>query len=247
MAGKIRGHGFKAIHVLCLITLLLLPAPGAAQAAGTCGTGSWTSGDLEIHHINIGQGDSTLIVGPTGRSLLFDAGETYWNSSAKAQIIGPYIESVLGCRSLDYVIISHFHADHTGYPGYGGLWNLVETQGFTVGTTLVRNYNTHLGDSSGTFTNWKTYLEGPGQTKLHPVFAVEGTGQVDLGPGVVFDIVAVNGNGALYAGDFHLDASPPSENDYSIGAVLRYGAFDEWIGGDLDGAIPDRGIRIHLS
>ena len=96
----------------------------------------------------------------------------------------------------------------------------METQGFTIGTTLVRNYNTHLGDVSGTFTNWKTYLEGAGQTKLHPLFAVDGTSQVNLGPGVSFDIVAVDGNGTLHAGDFHTDASPPSENDYSIGAVL---------------------------
>jgi hypothetical protein len=225
----------NTIKLICISALIVISSPQKAYAAGTCGTGTWTSGNLEIHHINIGQGDSTLIVGPTGRSLLFDAGESNWNASAKAQVIGPYIESVLGCKSLDYVVISHFHLDHIGYVGYGGLWNLVETQGFTVGTTLVRSYNTHLGDISGTFTNWTTYLEGPGQTKLHPIFAVEGTGKVNLGPGVMLDIVAVDGNGALHTGDFHTDASPPSENDYSIGAVLSYGAFDEWIGGDLDG------------
>jgi beta-lactamase superfamily II metal-dependent hydrolase len=224
-----------AIWLICIVSLIFGATTETARAAGTCGTGTWTAGNLEIHHINIGQGDSTLVVGPTGKTLLFDAGESNWNSSSRAQIIGPYIESVLGCKSLDYVIISHFHLDHIGYVGYGGLWNLVETQGFTIGTTLVRNYNTHLGDVSGTFTNWKTYLEGPGQIKLHPLFAVDGTSQVNLGPGVSFDIAAVDGNGTLHAGDFHTDPSPPSENDYSIGAVLSFGAFDEWIGGDLDG------------
>jgi beta-lactamase superfamily II metal-dependent hydrolase len=108
------------------------------HAAGICGSGTWASGNLQVHHINIGQGDATLVVGPTGKLLLFDAGESYWNSSADAQITGPYIEGVLGCKSLDYVVISHFHVDHIGYVRYGGLWNLVETQGFTVGTTLVR-------------------------------------------------------------------------------------------------------------
>src|SRR5688500_7667497 len=205
------------------------------QAAGICGTGTWTSGNLEIHHINIGQADSALIVGPTGKSLLFDAGETNWNSSGKAQIIGPYIQGVLGCKSLDYVLISHFHLDHIGYVGYGGLWHLVETQGYIVGTTFVRNYNNYLGDTSGTFTNWETYLEGAGQAKLHPTTAIEGTSQVNLGAGVAFNIVAVDGNGAIIPGDFHGDSSPPSENDYSIGAVLSYGNFDEWLGGDLDG------------
>jgi beta-lactamase superfamily II metal-dependent hydrolase len=220
---------------LLIIALIWITIPLPAHAAGVCGTGTWTPGTLEIHHINIGQGDSALIVSPTGKSLLFDVGESYWNSSADAQVIGPYIESVLGCKSLNYVVISHFHVDHIGYVGYGGLWHLVETQGFTVGTTLVRNYDLFLGDTSGTFSNWRTYLEGPGQVKLHPIFADEGSTQVNLGLGVTFDIVALDGNGAIFAGDFSADTSPPSENDYSIGAVLSYGNFDEWIGGDLDG------------
>jgi beta-lactamase superfamily II metal-dependent hydrolase len=216
------------------------PTKGTTNGGGgECGTGTWTSGNLEIHHINIGQGDATLIVGPTGKSLLFDAGESYWNSSTDAETIGPYIETVLGCKQLDYVVISHFHVDHIGYVDYGGLWHLVEVQGFTVGQMLHRDYNTYLGQTSGTFDNWKTYLEGEGQSKLNPTIAVEGTSQVDLGGGVVFNILVVDGNGALRPGDFSADPSPPSENDYSVGAVIRFGVFDEWIGGDLDGEYYD--------
>ena len=226
---------FQIIKFLWILIFIFTFPSESSQAAGVCATGTWTPGNLEIHHINIGQGDATLIVGPTGRSLLFDAGESYWNSSIDAQTIGPYIEGVLGCKSLDYVVISHFHVDHIGYVGYGGLWHLVENQGFSVGSTLVRDTQNYLGAISGTFLNWKTYLEGAGLAKLHPVTALEGAGQVDLGPGVVFDIVTVNGNGDLIAGDFHEDSNPPSENDYSIGAVLRFGNFDEWIGGDLGG------------
>jgi beta-lactamase superfamily II metal-dependent hydrolase len=216
-------------------------------ASGECGTGTWTAGTLEIHHINVGQGDSTLIVGPTGRTLLFDAGESYWNSSADAEVVGPYIETVLGCKQLDYVLISHFHVDHIGYVGYGGLWNLVEVQGFTVGQTFFRDYNTYLGTTSGTFDNWKLYIEGNGQATLNPATAVEGSSQIDLGSGVLFDIVTIDGNGAIIPGDFSADMTPPSENDYSIGAVLSYGDFDEWIGGDLDGeySVSEFGYAYH--
>ncbi len=218
------------------------PTKGATNGSVSgCGTGTWTPGNLEIHHINIGQGDSTLVVGPTGKSLLLDAGESYWNSSADAQTIGPYIQGVLGCKSLDYALITHFHTDHIGYVGYGGLWHLVETQGFTVSQMLHRDYTTYLGASSGTLDNWKTYLAGAGQDKLHPVIAVEGTGQVNLGTGVTFKIVTVDGNGSLKPGDYSGDATPPAENDYSIGAVLSFGNFDEWIGGDLDGQFYDSG------
>lgn len=212
------------------------PTKGATNGViAQCGTGTWQSGRLEVHHINIGQGDSTLIVGPTGQTVLFDVGESYWNSSADAQTIGAYIQAVLGCKELDYVVISHFHVDHIGYVGYGGLWHLVNTQGFTVGQTLLRDYNTYAGMSSGTLENWISYLAGEGAALLHPVMAVEGTSQVNLGSGVTFRIVTVDGNGALIPGNFSSDPTPPAENDYSIGVIVSYGAFDEWIGGDLDG------------
>ncbi|MDD5035274.1 MAG: lamin tail domain-containing protein [Methylococcaceae bacterium] len=212
------------------------PTKGTTNGGNTaCGSGTWRKGNLEIHHINIGQGDSTLIVGPTGRSILIDAGETYWNSSQDAITEGAYIQQVLGCKSLDYVLNTHFHNDHIGYVNYGGLWHLVEIQGFTVGQMLHRDYNTYLGTTSGTFTNWKTYLEGIGKAKLHPAIAVEGTGQVNLGTGVSFNIVAVDGNHQLVPGNFSTAPTPPSENDYAIGSVLRYGKFDYWIGGDFSG------------
>lgn len=124
----------------------------SSTSSGGSGGGSWTPGNLEIHHINIGQGDATLVVGPTGKSLLLDAGESYWNSSADAQTIGPYIENVLGSKSLDYVLISHFHLDHIGYVGYGGLWHLIEQQGFTVGKMIHRDYTNYNVAGTGLLT-----------------------------------------------------------------------------------------------
>lgn len=209
---------------------------GTPKAINSHVTGGGTpSGDLEIHHINVGQGDSTLVVSPTGKTLLIDAGESYWNSSIDARKVGPYIESVTGSKHIDYVLITHFHLDHIGYVNYGGLWHLIEQQGFTVGQMIHRDYTNYLGTTSGTFDNWKVYLEGDGNSKLNPTIAIEGTSQIDLGGGVIVDIVATDGNGAMKVGDFSSDSNPPSENDYSIGVKIRYGAFDEWIGGDISG------------
>ncbi|GKX27523.1 hypothetical protein SH1V18_00030 [Vallitalea longa] len=209
--------------------------PKALNSNSSSSSGSWTPGNLEIHHINIGQGNATLVVGPTGKSLLIDVGESYWNSSADANVIGPYIENVLGSKYIDYVLITHFHCDHIGYIGYGGLWNLVEQQNFTIGHMIHRDYDSYLGQTSSTFSNWKTYLEGVGRNKLNPLIAVEGTNLIDLGSGVTVDILTCDGNGDIIPGNFSNDAYPPSENDYSIGLKISYGDFDEWIGGDLDG------------
>lgn len=229
----------KSLITFLIIFCTIFSFTYAANAVTSGGT--WTPGNLEIHHINIGQGDSTLIVSPTGKTLLIDSGESVWNSSADAQTVGNYIQSVTGSKYLDYVLITHFHSDHIGYVGYGGLWNLVEVQGFSVGQMLHRDYNTYLGLASGTFNNWKTYLEGTGKSKLNPAVAVTGTSQINLGGNVVADIKVVDANGDINPGDFSLDPNPPAENDYSIGLLLSYNNFDEWISGDLDGQYYDSG------
>jgi beta-lactamase superfamily II metal-dependent hydrolase len=210
----------------------------AATNNPACGSGSWLTGNLEIYHFDVGQGDSTLIVSPTGKTLLFDTSE----KNITRQVMG-----VTSCRKLDYLVISHFHADHTGSVGQkAGLWDLLEVENFTIGKTLLRDYSNYLGNKPGPFTDWKTYIEGDGLTKLNPVTAIEGTSQVDLGGGVTFNILTVDGNGQLKKGDFSADTTPPSENDYSVGALISFGSFDEWLGGDLDGVYyPTTGYAYH--
>ena len=211
-------------------------APGAVgEGSGACGSGSWQPGWLEIHHIDAGQAVSTLIVSPAGRSLLIDAGEAEWDKSDGAETIGAYVRSVLGCAALDYVVVSHFHLDHVGYPGQGGIWHLVERQGFTVGELLHRDLFRYVGTGSGTLVAWQSYLQSDAGLALHPQVAVVGAGQVDLGSGVALAFVAVDGAGGLPAGDYSADPAPPDENDYSIAALLRMGRLDYLTAGDLSG------------
>jgi competence protein ComEC len=167
--------------------------------------------------------------------MLVDAGEADWEADDGALIIGPYIKSVLGSAHLDYVLISHFHVDHTGYPGSGGLWHLVNLQGFTVGKLLHRDFSRYAGEGGGTLARWREYLAGEGQSVLHPEVALLGEGQIDLGPGVAARLVAVDGNGLLSADGPAEDPAPPSENDYSVAFALRFGQLDYFSGGDLSG------------
>lgn len=64
------------------------------------------TGELQIHLIYVGQGDSILIATPEGKLALIDAGNP--NSGALE-----YLQS-RGVKYLDLVVVTHQHGDHVG-------------------------------------------------------------------------------------------------------------------------------------
>ena len=68
--------------------------------------------DLKIYFIDVGQGDSTLIITPTNKKILIDSGgaET-GNFDVGESTLLPYLLD-RGITSLDYICISHFDSDH---------------------------------------------------------------------------------------------------------------------------------------
>ncbi|MCH5185348.1 MAG: ComEC/Rec2 family competence protein [Oscillospiraceae bacterium] len=70
-------------------------------------------GSVNIHFINVGQGDSALIDVVGKETILIDGGgsEVYSDYKVGEQIVVPYIRSKCGGR-IDTVIVSHYHKDH---------------------------------------------------------------------------------------------------------------------------------------
>ena len=68
--------------------------------------------DLKIYFIDVGQGDSTLIITPTNKKILIDSGgaET-GNFDVGKSTLFPYLLD-RGITTLDYICISHFDSDH---------------------------------------------------------------------------------------------------------------------------------------
>jgi competence protein ComEC len=74
-------------------------------------------GKLEITAIDVGQGDSLLVVSPEGRTMLIDGGGSvgpvHTEFAFGEDVVAPYLWS-RGLERLDVVVLTHAHADHIG-------------------------------------------------------------------------------------------------------------------------------------
>src|SRR5579859_4561510 len=67
---------------------------------------------LEIYFIDVEGGQSTLIVGPSGQSLLIDTGWRGFDGRDADRIAKA--AKLVKVKRLDYVLITHYHRDHVG-------------------------------------------------------------------------------------------------------------------------------------
>ncbi|WP_313893836.1 MBL fold metallo-hydrolase [Psychrobacillus sp.] len=88
-----------------------------------------TTGNMQVHFIDVGQGDSTLIQSPDGKNILIDGG----TKAAGADVVA-FLKSK-GVKKLDYVVATHPDADHIG-----GLISVINS--FTV-SNFVNSGNLH--------------------------------------------------------------------------------------------------------
>jgi len=70
------------------------------------------AGGMELHVIDVGQGDAIALRTPTGRWLLFDAGRDWTGGDAGRATVIPYLRRRGGDVLL--FVLSHPHADHVG-------------------------------------------------------------------------------------------------------------------------------------
>lgn len=92
---------------LCTCTLACIISAGCSVPTGQPEIGSDLSGDLAVHFIDVGQGDSILIEF-RDKTMLIDAGERGMGERVIA-----YLEE-RNVERLDVVVATHAHSDHIG-------------------------------------------------------------------------------------------------------------------------------------
>ncbi len=108
-----RRLAWAAVALLPLVALMVLWPERAVLSLGS----------MEVTAIDVGQGDSLLVVAPNGATMLVDAGGPVGGVAEVAEaasrfdigeeIVSPYLWS-RRLRRLDVLVLSHAHSDHMG-------------------------------------------------------------------------------------------------------------------------------------
>jgi competence protein ComEC len=208
-------------RILALTIVLLIPTGALSK-------------ELAIYFIDVEGGQATLVVTPSGQSLLIDAG--YGRTSRDPDRIMAAVRDA-GLARIDYLLVTHFHNDHVG-----GVPELMSR--IPVGTFI--DYGRPLGTPYGvdrmmtrSFANYEPFramaqhlVPQPGDRL--PLAGVE-TVVVSAGGSLLSQPLAGGGqqNGACATLTHHPEDG--TENFRSVGIVLRYGDFRFVDLGDLSG------------
>lgn len=127
--------------------------------------------NLQVHFIDVGQGDSTFIITPHNKTILIDGGGSLdKNFDIGEKTLVPYILD-RGYTKIDYIFISHFDFDHVG-----GILSVLED--LKVGKVII-------GKQFETSENYEKMIKIANEKKVEII-------QVEKGKEIIVDNIKFN-------------------------------------------------------
>ena len=171
-------------------------------------------GKLEITAIDVGQGDSLLVISPEGRTMLIDGGGSLGPVHSEfdfgEDVVAPYLWS-RGLEHLDVVALTHAHGDHMG-----GLPRIIED---------FRPSELWVGIN-------------PEKTALLHLYEVAGENHVTIRKHVAGEELAWGGTRIrVLSPPADWQPKPGHTNDDSLGLLIGYGDTRALLAGDLQKAM----------
>jgi competence protein ComEC len=176
---------------------------------------------MQIYFIDVEGGQSTLIVSPSGQSMLIDAGFGASNGGHPDRILEAAKKA--GIKQIDYVLVTHYHGDHVG-----GVPELSEQ--IKVGTFLDHGPNREESDMARhdyaayekTVIRAKHLVLKPGES-----IPIKGLTVETLTADGEHLRSSLSGAGVAnpYCGQDPQPETDDSENARSLGTLITYGKF----------------------
>jgi len=199
--------------LLVVAVIALLAFAGCLDAgADPDNTGTATEGELEIHHIDVGQGDATLFVVPSGETVLIDSGD--WRQDGQEVI--DYLEQQ-NIERIDHLVATHAHADHIG--GHAAIIEHYEKEADGIGAA----YDSGVTHTSQTYDN---YLDAIEEYDVR-LFSVEEGDQLPV-EGLTATVLNPP---AEESGDLH---------EHSVTLAIEFGEFQYLTTGDAEAGVESR-------
>jgi competence protein ComEC len=212
-----------ALVIACMAAAGLFGTSAAARAPSI-------AKHLLIYSIDVEGGQATLLVAPSGGSLLVDTG---WpgNDGRDATRIETAMHDA-GIKRIDHVLLTHYHTDHAG--GVPELVKRVE-----VGEFLDHGPNREEGQTQQVYEAYLAAIAGYPHRVVHPgdTIAVAGLSIVVLTADGehVSSVPGVTPAPNPYCATEKPWPTDPTENARSAGILVTFGSFKFLDLGDLTG------------
>lgn len=184
---------------------------------------------LEVFFVDVEGGQATLIVSPSGQSLLIDTGWRGFNNRDTDRIVAAAKHAHL--KQIDYVLITHYHRDHVG-----GAPQLIDKM--KIGTFVDHGPNTEdskivredYADYEKVLPRAQHLVVKPGDKV--PIKGIDVTVLTAAGNAITSPLAGAGQPNAACATAQKKEVDT-SENARSLGTQISYGSFRMLDLGDL--------------
>jgi competence protein ComEC len=217
MHRTVLGSGFSAR--LCILACVFAAFASLLQGAKP----------LEIFFIDVEGGQSTLIVSPSGQTMLIDAGWRGFEGRDADRIVAA--AKAAKVKQIDYLVITHYHRDHVGgVPQLAGLIKIVNFVDHGPNTEDSKVVKEDYTDYVKTLQRGEHIVAKPGDTipiKDLKVQVLTAAGELIKSP------LPGAGQPNQFCASSPKRDDDPTENARSLGLLITYGDFRFLDLGDL--------------
>jgi beta-lactamase superfamily II metal-dependent hydrolase len=202
------------------------------MSVGFAAVAEGNAGKLRVYFIDVDGGQATLFVTPAGESLLVDTGWPGGDGLDADRIVATAKKA--GLSKIDFVLITHYHADHAG-----GIPQLVAR--IPVGTFLDHGPNTEhdKGITDKDYADYQAELATGKYKVLEPkpgdVLPIKGITATVISSDGKLITKPLPGGGEANSACATTDTLPPdqTENSHSLGIEIKFGKLKLLDLGDL--------------